>query len=299
MTTQQSDRFRLMTFNIGGGREVHGPDLVPALEVINDVQPDILVVQEATDYVDASGVCFSIPEQIARRGGFGDNYFFGPTLSLSEHLHVSRAVLVDGLFGDFQDWRHGNAVFCRSGFTRLGDPRESGVPRNVPIFRPAQYGGTRDTDPRCAVLARIDRAPLFPFVIGVHLTTLLGERGSSEVRGRAEQAEIMRLGQTRRLLDLARKHLLEAGELVFLLGDFNAIATESCIASVLEGEGGFLRLRPTGGPSATYAEVPSAIDHIFVHPARRVVDYTCWTVNSAAARRTSDHLPVVADVIVR
>jgi endonuclease/exonuclease/phosphatase family metal-dependent hydrolase len=86
---------------------------------------------------------------------------------------------------------------------------------------------------------------------------------------------------------------------VFLLGDFNAVAGEPCIGSVLESEGGFVRLIPAEGPDATHPKAPGPIDHVFVYPRNRLVEYQCWIVDSATARRASDHLPVVADVEVR
>ena len=86
--------------------------------------------------------------------------------------------------------------------------------------------------------------------------------------------------------------------MVFLLGDFNAVASEPCIASVLETEGGFVRLTPTKGPGATHPKALEPIDHIFVYPRHRLAEYQCWIVDSPTARRASDHLPVVADVKV-
>jgi endonuclease/exonuclease/phosphatase family metal-dependent hydrolase len=117
--------------------------------------------------------------------------------------------------------------------------------------------------------------------------------------GRAEEAQILRLKQAKRLLDLLRVHVLERGEVAFLLGDFNAAANEPCIASVLEAEGGFVRLIPAGGPDATHPQVLGPIDHTFVYPRNRLLEYHCWIVDSATARQASDHLPVVADVTVR
>ncbi len=292
-------QFRLMTYNIGGGRKDFGSKLAAILEVAKEVSPDILVAQEATDYQDADGEWFSVADQIAKAGEFGSNYAFCPTLTMKEHMHVQKAVFVNALFNDWQDCRQGNAVFCREGFTRLGDTSKSGYPRNIPLYRPPVFEGNRDTDPRYAVLARVNHPPLFPFIVGVHLATLLGERAPKDIPGKAEQAQIARLAQVRRLLDLMRQHLLDRGELVFLLGDFNAVSSEISIASGLEKEGGFVRLVPTNGALATHPKVTDAIDHIFVYPAERLVEYKCWTVDTDSARNASDHLPVVAEVTVR
>lgn len=106
-------------------------------------------------------------------------------------------MFVHALFNDWQDWRQGNAVFCRWGFVRLNDASKAGCPQSIPLYRPSIFEGNRDTDPRHALLARVNRAPLFPFVMGVHLTTLVGERGVKEIPGKAEQAQIVKLTQIR------------------------------------------------------------------------------------------------------
>ena len=287
---------------MGGTRDC-GLVLSSLIEVIKEASPDILVIQEAAEFQDADGAWHSVLSQIARAGEFGKHVHFGPTICMREHMHVRKFLFVRGIFSDWRDWRKGNAILSRWEFVRLGDPSKPGVPRNVPLYRTPLYQGSRDTEPRYALLARINRAPVFPFVLGVHFTTLVAEREQEgeplPLPGRAEEAQILRLKQAKRLLDLLRIHVLERGEVVFLLGDFNALAGEPCIASVLEAEGGFVRLIPAGGPDATHPKVLGPIDHIFVYPRNRLVEYQCWIVDSATARQASDHLPVVADVKVR
>ncbi len=286
-----------MTYNIGGARKDLGSVLDGVAQVVKEISPDILVVQEATELYDADGGRRSVLDPIAQAAGL-EHVHFGPTLSLREHLDVRKALFVHGIFNDWQDWKQGNALLSRWDLVRLGDPSKSGAPRNVPLFRSTLYQGNRDTDPRNALLGRINKAPLFPFVAGVHLTTLVGERGSSPVPGRPERAAMMRFQQARRLLDLLREHILESGELVFLLGDFNAVAGEACISSVLETEGKFVRLEPSNVGVGTHPKLAEPIDHIFVHPGSRLVDYQCRVVDTPMARQASDHLPVVADVRV-
>lgn len=302
MKEQPESRFRLATYNIGGGRDDFGSMPGAVTQVIKEISPDILVLQEATDYQDADGSWHSILSQIAASGEFGKYSHFGPTLSLREHMHVRKDLFVHSIFSDHLDWRQGNAILSRWGFVRLGDSSRPGTPRNVPVYRTPLYRGSRDTDPRYALLSRINRAPLYPFVVGVHLTTLVAERerdgGGRPVPGRVEEAEILRFKQARRLLDLLEEHVLEPQELVFLLGDFNAAAGEPCITSVLEREGGFTRLVPDRDQSATHSEAAQPIDHIFVYPEDRLMEYRCWIVASELAQQASDHLPVVADVTV-
>lgn len=291
-----------MTYNIGGGRRDFGSALSDAVEVIEESSPDVLAVQEATDFQDADGVWHRGLDRIASATAAGEHVYFGPTLSMREHMHIRKTLFVHAIFNDWLDWRQGNAMLSGWPFVRLSDPSRQGAPRNVPLYRTPLYRGNRDTDPRYALLARIGSAPVFPFVVGVHLTTLVAEREQRE-DGQPEssvvqEARDLRSEQARRIVELLREHVLERGEVTFLLGDFNAMPGEACVSKVLEGEGGFLRLVPTEGPGATHSEAREPIDHILVYPGSRLVDYTCWIVDSPAAHEASDHLPVVADVWV-
>ncbi|MHA2380701.1 MAG: endonuclease/exonuclease/phosphatase family protein, partial [Candidatus Thorarchaeota archaeon] len=297
MKKRQELQLRLMTYNIGGGRKDFGSKLGDVIEVIEKAQPDILAVQEATEFQDADGAWHRILSRIAQAGKLKHTYF-GPTLSMREHVHVRKDLFVHGIFDDWQDWRQGNAILSRWEFVRLGDPSKPGVPRNVPLYLTPLYQGSRDTDPRYVLLARINKPPLFPFVVGVHFTTLVAEReregGPRPLPGRFEEAQVLRFKQAKRLLDLLREHVLKPGEMVFLLGDFNAMPDELCISSVLKDEGGFVRLAPEEGPGATHPKAPEPIDHIFVYPENRLIkeECHCRIVGDERAQRASDHLPV-------
>ncbi len=215
-------------------------------------------------------------------------------------MDVRKGLFVHGLFNDWQDWKQGNALLSRWEFVRLGDPSKPGTPRNVPLFRAPLYEGNRDTEPRYALLSQIRHPQLTLYVVGLHLTTLVGERGrdggSPAQPERLEAARALRVEQARRLLTLLQKHVLARGEVVILLGDFNAPASEPCISSVLVEEGGFKRLDPTNGQESTHPEVVEPIDHILVYPGNRLAEYRCWIVDTPQAREASDHLPVVAEV---
>ena len=300
MNGQQVSRFRLMTYNIGGGRKDLGYQPDNAARVIEQVSPDVLAVQEMASYQDADGEWHSLLTRIAQAGDFGDNAHFAPALSMQQDMDVRKGLFVHGLFNDWQDWRQGNALLSRWAFVRLGDPARSGRPRNVPIFRKPLYEGNRDTEPRYALLSRIKTPGLAPFVVGVHLTTLVGEReregGARPLAGRLEDAQDLRIRQAKRLLTVLKEHVLARGEVVFLLGDFNAPASEPCISSVLIAEGGFTRLIPENEKNGTYPKVDDPIDHILVYPGDRLVEYRCWIVDTPQARGASDHLPVVAEI---
>ncbi|HZU16190.1 MAG TPA: endonuclease/exonuclease/phosphatase family protein [Candidatus Dormibacteraeota bacterium] len=286
-----------MTFNVAGGKAgpvrgaEPGGDLAAIIEVVREQAPDILILQEATDWQLADGSWGSVTREIAAACGFGDGYHFAPTLTLSRHLNVSKALMVEAVFADLLEWRQGNAILSRTRFVRLADPSRPGSPRSVPVFRAPQYEGDRNTEPRDAVVARVDCGPISPFVVGVHLTTLTGERGSHPDPRRVLEAQQLRRRQAERLLRLLRPRVLSGQEVVFLVGDFNAERDEPCIAQVLEGQGGFKLLE---GPGATHQRLPRAIDHVLVHPPARVIEYRCRSVVGSG----SDHHPVVADVLL-
>lgn len=302
MKLQEAAQFRLMTYNVRGGTRDPGAGAGRVREVIRAISPDILAMQEVGEFQDADGVWRGGLREIAPDAESGQHGYFGPTVDMREHLQVQKSLFVHGIFNDWLDWRIGNALLSRWDFVRLGDPLKHGVPRNVSLYRAPLYLGNRDTEPRHVIVARVNRAPVYPFIVGVHLTTLVAEReqvgGPVPFPGKAEQAQLLRFGQARRLLELLKEHVLDAGEVVFLLGDFNAVASEACITSVLEGEAGFVRLVPKDGTKFTHPEVGGPIDHIFVYPGDRLLEYECWIADDLAARGASDHLPVVADVRV-
>jgi endonuclease/exonuclease/phosphatase family metal-dependent hydrolase len=288
---QAPQTYRLMTYNLGGG---HG-DPEAAAQIVREARPDILALQEAIRVQDADGLWRSDLDPICQAFAEPPYVHYAPTLTLAEHFDVTKRPMAQAVFADDLDWQHGNALVSRWPFRRLGDRSLPGTPRMVPLFRPAVYQGDRDTDPRAALIGRVGRAPHYPFVVGLHLTTLVGERGERVIEGKPEQAAAMREEQARRLLILLQEYPLARGEIVFILGDFNAPVSEPAIRSVLLGEGEFVALRPQNGPG-THAEVSQPIDHILVFPRARVAEVRCRVIDTPRARRASDHLPVLAEV---
>jgi endonuclease/exonuclease/phosphatase family metal-dependent hydrolase len=294
-------RLKVMTYNIGGGRKDAGSILGGVIEVIREESPDILALQEAVEWLDSEQRWHSLASTIADALGYIKGLRFGPTLSMQEHFHPDKAPFVHAVSHGWLEWRQGNAILSRWDFVPLEDRSDAGKLYNIPLSRPLQYEGNRDTEPRYALLARVKTSAGSPFIIGTHLSTLIGERGGPEreIMGKSEQAQEMRLEQTRHLLDFLKEHVLKTGELVFLMGDFNATVNEACIADVLETEAGFVRLIPDNDNIPTHRfKVKEPIDHIFVYPAARLVDDQCRIVDTPLARQASDHLPVVADVSV-
>jgi endonuclease/exonuclease/phosphatase family metal-dependent hydrolase len=288
--------FKIMTYNVGGGRKDFGSEPTGVLQTIQRFSPDILAVQECVNWIDVDGEAHNFSESIAKAGGFGPNHYYGRTLSLREHMQIKKEIMLYALYDDLVDWAQGNALFARGGFSRLGDTSKAGAPRNVPIFQPPVYEGTRDTDPRYAILGRIAQGPSYPFVVNVHMTTLMGERGKAErlIPGKTEEAQSLRYEQAQRVIDLVRP-VMDGEAIIVLLGDFNATAEETALADIIEGNGGFVRLKPEN-EIPTHPKVSQPVDHIYIYPKDRLADYSCWIGNNEIARDASDHLPVVAEV---
>jgi endonuclease/exonuclease/phosphatase family metal-dependent hydrolase len=287
-----------MTYNIGGGRRDFGTVLDSVLDVVRQTQPDVLALQEATRWLDADGHWHSSVNFLADVLGNGYQSFFGPTITLQQHFSSEKSNFLRAIFDDLQDWQFGNALLVRGGFAQLSDPTRPGQPYNLPIFRPAQYLGNRDTDPRHILLTRIAGKDVSPLVVATHLTTLLGERGGPErlLPGKTEQAEQMRCQQTHSLLNILQPYAMQKGELIFLLGDLNATEDEACMANLRQA--GFTHLHPENDGIATHTKLCCPVDHILVYPAARLKNYQCRVIDTPIARQASDHLPVVADVWV-
>jgi len=291
-TNQQT--YKLMTYNIGGGSD-QGTDAEAVTRVIAGAKPDILALQEVVRLEDFEGVWHSALQMIQSALGPGFVSQFASTLTLRRDFHTGKRAMVEALFRDDQDWQQGNALFSRWPFHRLGRPEQPGHPREVPLFRPATYQGNRDTDPRAALIARIGCAPHFPLMLDLHLTTLIDERGPVADEGRYAEARAMRVLQIERLLALLSETALNKHEVIFLMGDFNAPVDELAVLK----QAGFVHLQPENESIGTHAGLNAPIDHLFVFPADRLVQYRCRVFDHAVARSASDHLPVVAEVVIR
>ncbi len=296
--------FRIATLNISGGEKTYEPipnDTVQARQdalmlLIKQMNADVLCLQEVAQYVDANGATHSPLEAINEAGDY-TAFHYGKTVSMEAHLQVKKDVMVRGIFNDWWNWSKGNTIHARFPFSRLGDLEKAGVPRNIPLYMPPSYEGTRDTEPRFALLGRLKEMP-FPFITSLHLTTLVGERNPKSSRKKIEQSHLMRYEQVQRILDLVRVHILEREQPLIIAGDFNAFKDEFGIKQLLKSEQGFIRLAPDReGP--THPGLKEAIDHIFFFPRERLIDYSCQIVTSELAKRASDHLPVVADLQIK
>jgi endonuclease/exonuclease/phosphatase family metal-dependent hydrolase len=295
---------RIVTFNISGGEKTYQdfPNDSPKARqealsmLIKQMDADVLCLQEVSQYIDADGKTHSMTDGINAAGGY-EHMFYGKTVSMESHMQVKKDVMVKGIFNDWWNWSKGNSIHSRFPFSRLGDPEKNGVPRSIPLYMPPSYEGTRDTEPRFALLARLKQSP-FPYITSLHLTTLVGERNPKSSRKKIEQSHLMRYEQVQRILDLVRVHILETQQPLILAGDFNAMMDEFGIKQLLSAEEGFIRLRPDV-EIPTHPGIKGAIDHIFFFPRERLVDYGCRIDNSELSQRASDHLPVIAEVQIK
>ena len=292
-------KLRLMTLNLGGGiKNYRGTpqesfDKAEAFaELIHRIKPDILGVQEIAQYLDGDGHVHSMNDRIRYDAQF-NHLYYGETLSMTQHLQIKQALMVEGLFNDWWDWSKGNAVFSHVPFSRLGDPERLGVPRNVPVFQPVRYEGTRDTDPRYTIITRLKAAP-HPFVLNLHLTTLVGERGENAWSETVDAAERVRTSQILNVIGLIEKHVLIPRHPVIIMGEFNAKPDEYSLKTLLVEDNDFVRLVPEND-IPTHGSAGS-VDHIYFAPANRLLRYECRVIDDELARRISDHLPVVADI---
>ena len=295
---------RVATLNISGGEKTFEEfpndtrqSRKEALKILIDkLDANLLCLQEVSQHIDADGFTISVMEEINHTGGF-DYSFFGETLSMETHMQVKKDVMVKGIFRDWWNWSKGNSIHAKFPFARLGDPHSPGVPRNIPLMQPPTYEGTRDTEPRHAILSRL-KTPPYPFVINLHLSTLVNERPPGSIPEITEGSRNLRTQQVMRLLDLVRVHILEKNEPLILAGDFNATAEEYCISHLLESENKFVRLIPEN-TAPTHHAMEKPIDHILFYPRERLKGYSCRIEVGDLSRRASDHLPVVADLQIK
>lgn len=285
---------KIMTYNIGGGRKDFGSNLPEVTAIVNKISPDILAIQESTVHYKCDEKPYKTHEEIADQLGYPYSYF-GPALSMKKQFHVNKSLFVQMVFEDYLDWCQGNALISRWPFVKFGDNAGFREPYNIPLYKPATYEGGRDSEPRYANLACIDLGSIRSYVLNTHLTTLFGERGgnSTEIPGKKEQAETLRLMQCQFIIKLISENILEMEDLLFLVGDLNAKASEACIENVLEQKGGLVRLIPDQN-IPTHKKIQDPIDHILVFPGKNYIEYKCWVEDNAF--EASDHNPVVADL---
>ena len=297
-----------MTYNIGGGGLNKKEKLERVKTLIHEVNPDLLAIQEAIEWQASDGQLQSDIKNIAKATPFKYSYF-GPTVSVKEDMEFDKAETIREIFIDYSEWVMGNAIFSKSPFIDLGDGEKLGSPKNITIYNPQKYLGSRDTEPRHIILSRQKIKSLNTNLICCHFTTLVGERlnihspytklsinAKKALKEKKGEAELLRVAQAEQIVQSINKYFNKINPVIFLAGDFNAIKSEPAIESILVGKANFKMLIPENDQVYTHIEALEPIDHIFFYPAHRLVDYKCWIIDSKLADTASDHRPIVADI---
>jgi len=282
-----------MTYNVGKLKD--DPNRSDAiLDVIQHFQPDVLALQELTITEYRNGLVQSFATPLITGMGYS-NVIFGQTISLRDHFHLGKELFVDGIFQGWKEWQQGNAIFSKYAFVDINDPQVYFDGYNIPIFKPVEYLGSRDTDPRHAIFSRLEIKPHYPYIVNTHFTTLVGERGKEEeiIPEKKQEAITLRLEQAQRISKLVKKHIIEQKKMLFLCGDFNAMEDEACIQDEFEQRLGLTRLIPEN-MEPTHPKLPKPVDHIFIYAGASCIKYRCHIVDEGLARKASDHLPVLA-----
>ena len=138
--------------------------------LVKEIDPDILCLQEVSQFVDADGVTHNLLDEIKQTSGYPSAYF-GKTVSMETHLQVKKDVMVKGIFNDWQNWSKGNAILSKLPFCRLGNPEIPGkTPQYSALPTPSLQGKpgyrTAFRDPRppsaAAIPLHCDAAPDHP-----------------------------------------------------------------------------------------------------------------------------------------
>lgn len=229
-----------MTYNIHGGRGTDGRiDLDRIAAVISGFRPDIVALQEVDVHRTRSGVVDQ-PAQLASQLGLA--FRFGATIASGTE-------------------QYGNATLTR-----------------LPILDTYQFclpwtGSDRFSEPRCALVTRLDCNGLQVDVINTHLSVRQDERG-------IQIAELIRT--------LASDAIADA-ETMILAGDFNCAPWSGAFRMLRHGMQ--RAASPRSWPS-TFPVMP--LDHILFRGPLRVVQSGVF--RTLGVRQASDHLPVVAEL---
>jgi endonuclease/exonuclease/phosphatase family metal-dependent hydrolase len=183
------------------------------------------------------------------------------------------------------------------------------------------YTGSRDTEPRLAVVTHFLKEPIEFFVVNIHLVTLLGERIGVPVhdaagsRLRVDQVDLVLNGIVSRYNDWRNGRTPNSGRtrrppVWVLSGDFNAIPESPEVRRIQQLN--FLDLNPSKGAGTKAKGIGQrptlAVDYIFAGPEFVAFDPFLGrelarqnNVSAFVDARTigvSDHYPIVAEVPV-
>jgi endonuclease/exonuclease/phosphatase family metal-dependent hydrolase len=233
-------RLRVMTYNIHGGRGMDDRiDLERIATVIRSFDPDIVALQEVDVNRSRSGVV----DQAQVLGTLLSlTVQFGPTIERATE-------------------RYGIATLTRLPITRT-----------YQLHLPWRETNPR-SEPRCALVTRLDWNGIAVDMINTHLSVRFGER-------QGQVAEILKA--------LASDDIPDVENLI-IAGDFNCTPWSRPFRTLAR------QLRPIASPLSWPAPLPLVpLDHILIRGDLRVVRSGLW--RGPLIRRASDHAPVFAEL---
>lgn len=233
-------RLRVMTYNIHGGRGTDDRiDLERIAAVIRSFDPDIVALQEVDVNRSRSGVV----DQAQVLGTLLSlTVQFGPTIERDSE-------------------RYGIATLTRLPITKT-----------YQLCLPWRESNPR-SEPRCALVTRLDWNGIAVDMINTHLSVRFGER-------QGQVAEILKA--------LASDNIPDVENLI-IAGDFNCTPWSRPFRTLVGG------MRKAASPRSWPSSLPLVpLDHILFRGRMRVLRSGAWRVPEV--RKASDHIPVVAEL---
>lgn len=274
-------RLRVLSYNVHGLRD----DRDALLSVVREAAPDVVVIQEAPRRLRWRTRCATLARDMGLLYASGGGPGLGNLILVSHRVRVRgvwcvRFPLVPGrhLRGvAFARASAGGFSFVLAGSHLSTDPEV----RRDQAYRLGQAVGA----------ARGDRVPV---ILGVDLNESPGGPAWQALAAGAAAAGGAVAGPG------AGGDVADAGSLVDGCADADADAdADDADASVAPAAEGATALVDAGGadsaPSFPAHGASQRIDAVLVDPALRVD--ACRVLDSAAARRASDHLPILVDVV--
>jgi endonuclease/exonuclease/phosphatase family metal-dependent hydrolase len=325
----QTAGLRVLNLNCAGAkfldstkaeRAAQQSKLNAALEVLAEqYRPDVMVLQEVARYGSADR-----PDDLIRPPS-GYSYQSFVAIDSSTHRHPARfsRMRAGGNWRLDEYLAQGCGLLWRSSIKTASvwnfefETRAQVDAETVRLER-GLYTGSRDTEPRLAVVSHFLKDPIEFFVVNLHLVTFRGEReGVPAKDARGSQARLHQLDTILNGIvseynewrsEFAPERLQQHPPPVWILaGDFNCSPGSPEIARVQQLN--FVDLNPLKGPGTKAPGIgrdPTiTLDYIFAGPeyvafdpflARQLAGSNPTPIVNATTRGVSDHYPLVADV---
>ncbi len=288
-------------------------------KLIDSAQPDIILLQEIVRYDDING-------QIKELIDIPDDYFYMPSTTIDTHSNSYppkwNKIRKDGDWDKKTYLGHGLGIMWRktlahSSLWSIDDALlHTGAKLEVEVvrFESGLFTGSRDTEPRMAMVAHFNINGQDFFIINVHLTTLKGEREGFPEKD--QQGSLIRQKQIDTLLNgiISRlnhdrqsrfnrlKQKTKPG-IWFIAGDLNATVDAPEIRQLQQMN--FLRLCSDKATKRRKKEQSPSIkvDYIFAGPKYYAFDPTLLEEQLQLESQSfsildevqiSDHSPIIA-----